>query len=175
MATEEEHEIWENASKGRVAIRKFDDRGRDKVELVTGGRKFSITTRERRHNQGLVALEELDVFTNGTLRPVRMIEGTEDAAELAGNPNHLSDSDMNDMLKLHYKKFDERLSEITNPGTLERLLERAQTDEANATVRTVKRIEERLRETNPVEIAETTHVGTTNDAMAGGIKPVTPR
>lgn len=172
---DDDYEVWENAGKGRVAIQKLDQRGLKRTEIVAGGRKFHVTPRERRMNQELVALESMDVFINGTLRPVRMIEGTEDAKEIASNPNHLSESDMVTLLKSHYKTFDDRLESITNIGTVERLLELAETDEVGATVRTVSRLRDRLAALNPTQVMETTHVAMSNDAMIGGIKAVTPR
>lgn len=171
----EEQEVWENPGKGRVAIKKYDVNGRERVDLIGGGRKFSITPRERKLNQELVAVEHLDVFTNGTLRPVRLLEGDEDAKVIASNPNHLSESDMADLLKAHWKVFDERVEKINNVGTLERLLEVAQDETVGATVRAVAKLHERLSALRPSEVQETTQVGASNDALAGGIKAVTPR
>lgn len=172
----EEQEIWENPGKSRVAIRKYDSTGRERVDLVGGGRKFNITTRERKLNQELVAVDHLDVFTNGTLRPVRLLEGDEEVATITSNPNHLSESDMVDLLKSHWKVFDERIEKINHLGTLERLYEVAQDEKVGATVRAVRRLQERIAGLQPAQVQETTSVGVgQSDPSASGIKAVTPR
>ena len=175
---EEQHEVWENATKGKVAIKMFDVRGRDRTVVVSGGRKFNLTPRERQMNQDMAANEKLDIFVNGALRPIRLIEGDgseEDVKKLTENPNHISDEEMKELLRGNYHKIDAQVSKLTNLTTLERMLELAQDESINATVRTVGKLKERIAELSPSHIEETTPIATANDAMAGGIKPVTPK
>lgn len=175
MAMDTDVETWENTSRGRVQIRRFNDLGRERVELISGGRKFHLTPRDRRLNQEMCADPSMDMFTNGLLRPVRLIEGDEEAEKFISNPNHLSENEMTDLIHLHYKKFDEKLSEITNTLTVERILEIAEREETGATVRTVKKLQERMAELDPsqVEIREPIDAGG-NEARAGaGMRPVT--
>lgn len=170
-----ELEMWENPGNSRVVVAKLDARGQRRSEMVNGGRKFHITPLERRMNQEMAYNETLDVFKNGTLRPVRLIEGTEDANEIASNPNHLSDSDMVELLKGHHKTFEKRLSEIKNPGTVERLLELSQSKDIDASTSRVQMIRDRIVEMDPATVEEVQAQGAVNDALAGGIRPVTPR
>lgn len=175
MVSETDFETWENTGRGRVQIRRFNELGREKVELISGGRKFHVTPRDRRLNQEMCANPSMDIFTNGLLRPVRLLEGDEEAEKLSQNPNHLSESDMRDLIHLHYKKFDERLSEITNILTVERILEIAEQEETGATVRTVKKLRDRMVELDPSQVEERTPIDAGgSEARAGtGMRPVT--
>lgn len=143
-------ESWQNTSKGRVLIRRFDARrGMLGSELVAGGRTFHITPEDRRINQEMAATAELDIFTNGLLHPVRLIESEEDAKELAANPNLMSETEMKAMFGLHHKQFPKRLGELTNVNALTRLLELALDEDSKATHKQVELIKERLRVIDP--------------------------
>lgn len=168
-------EMWENPGRSRVVVTKLAANGQRRSEIVNGGRKFHISPLERRMNQELAFNEKLDVFKNGTLRPVRLIEGTEDAAEIASNPNHMSDSEMIDLLKGHAKTFAKRLNEIENGGTIERLLELAESPEVDASTSRVQLIRDRVAELSPGDVEEVVATGQVHDGMAGGIKAVTPK
>lgn len=170
----EETERWENATKGRVVVRKFDARGNLGHEMVNPGRAVNLTPQERITNQELAANEELDVFKNGTMQPLRLLDGSEDAQEIASNPNHLSDSDVKSLVKGHHKTLEKRLSEITNPAALQRLLEVAKSEDSS--ISTVQKIQDRLTEVAPSLVSEVVPVpsGGMTDAPVT-IKPVTPK
>lgn len=144
---ENEKETWRNATKGRVAVLKHNGRGVLDHELVSGGKTVLLTQAERIINQDMAATEELDVFKNGTMVPVRLLDTTEDAKEIASNPNLKSEQDLRDMFKLQWKKFETEVAEISNLTTLLRLKEIAQ--EGDATVRQVNVIESRIADVDP--------------------------
>ncbi len=130
----DELETWKNPTEGRVWINRLNHRGElDKVEVVAGGRTFHISSHERKLNQEMAYNSDLDIFANGTLAPVRLIEGSDDAREFAANPNLLTEDDMRGLVRKSKGTTDafvERLATIKNPATLERLLTLARDEDA---------------------------------------------
>jgi len=143
-------ETWKNATRSTVVLKRFDRAGRLTDDVIRGGQTFHITPDERRLNQEIAATDDLDMFQNGLLAPVKLIETAEDVEQFKSNPNHMSEDDMLALLQSRSAKaFRDRVSEITNPVTLKRLLEMAQTEEANATVKQVEFVSSRLQEVSP--------------------------
>lgn len=167
-----ETEAWKNAGLGLIVIKKTNQKGEFGEEAVPGGKVIQITPKDRRANSEMAAIEELDVFKNGMLTPIRLIDSEEDAKEIASNPNLMTEQDMKDLFKSHWKTFENRIGEVANETTLTRLLEIGRAEDAK--VRQVEAIEARLAEIRPV-----THVEVIQQAgVAGpmtGIKPVTPK
>jgi hypothetical protein len=87
-------EVWRNATAGLVYINRIGEYGRKFSELIQPGRAFQVTPTERRLNQNSVALAEFDVFTNGTLEPVDLIDDEPDTEKLRNNPNLITDKDV---------------------------------------------------------------------------------
>lgn len=175
-----EYESWQNATLGRVVVTKLDGRGQKRHDLIGPGKTFHITPLERRMNQELAASEELDVFLNGVLQPVRLLEDAEDFEHLKSNPNHISEDDVRSIFKLKLPQFVARLGEIGNPAALERLMEIARSEEVDATLRQFEAIQTRLAEVSPSiysqgqpELAPT--AASPNAGPPSGIKAVTPR
>lgn len=147
-----ELETWRNPGRGRVVIKKFDHRGEPtKEEMIRPGQTFTVTAAERQVNQNMAYSPDTDMFRNGTLAPVQLIEGSEMAREAAINPNLLSEGDMRVMVGARGKgpakaeiaeAFAERLDSISNSTTLRRLLAMAQ--EEDAPYSRVLAIQERL-------------------------------
>lgn len=153
-----ERETWQNATKGRVAVVQHDAKGGLKQTLVKGGGTIALATEERVLNNDMAANDKLDVFKNGTMVPVRLIDGTEDLAEIQSNPNLKSEADLRDLFNLHWKQFDSEVSTIENVTTLYRMREIAQ--EGDATVRQVNIIEARLAEIDPkAQVVDVTLAG----------------
>lgn len=150
-------EIWQSSIQGKIGVLKFDRRGDLIHEIVPGGRKFSITTNERLINSDRTVDESKDPFKNGMLIPVRLLDTAEDAAEIAANPNLMTESDMLDLLK-NKRGFQARLADITNRFALQRMLELAERDDVDASVRQVNAINARLEELDPsvVEVSSST-------------------
>ena len=167
----EDHETWEVAIPGKVAVWKYDTAGHLRQEIIASGRKFGLTKRERMLNQDRAANESLDMFKNGMLVPVRLIDEA-DEAEYAQNPNVLSETQMRELFK-NRKGFASRIQEITNPLTLQRLLDMAEAEEA--TVPQVKALQAHLNEITGVEdVNEREQVsGPLGDDMriSGGVTP----
>lgn len=157
MFQPEELETWKNSSRGTVVLKKFGERGTLVDEVVPGGRKIQLTPRERRYNQEIAANEELDVFHNGMLTPVRLIETEEDVAEIASNPNVITDSEMAELFKTNQKTFTAKVKAIQSLVVLERLAEIAKAQDARQSQ--IQVIEERIDEVNPSKVVERTRVG----------------
>lgn len=139
-----EVETWKSAIAGTIGILKLDRLGALKEEVVRPGGTVTLTPDERIMNQDRAASTDSDVFKNGFLTPVRLIDATEDKADIDANPNLMSDEDLHATLKLHWKQLPAKLEAITNKITLGRLL--AIANEDDATVKTVAAIQTRLDE-----------------------------
>lgn len=178
---EPELETWQNSTKGRIGVLKFDHRGDLRNELVRSGMNVHLTQAERQINQEKAASAELDVFSNGHLTPVRLLEGTEDAKEIASNPNLMGESDLRGLFKAHWKTFDTKVKEITNTITLNRLLALSDDDSVNATVKQVatirKQIESLTQSSDAPEDTTGARVGVKDDLTRelGNFAASTPR
>jgi hypothetical protein len=161
-----EQEVWKNATQAQIVVVRNTPSGHPRHEVIVGGRNFSISAEDRMMNQNMSATPELDVFANGMLQPVKLPEGTD--PHIMENPNHIPDDQLPDFFKLHYKVFPKRLSEITNPVVLERLLSIA--EEQDATVKQISAIRARLDELNPPQPEPDL-----DETGVVKIKPVTPR
>jgi hypothetical protein len=161
-------ETWKNAGAGEVWINVIDPHTqRLKHVPVRSGNKIMITTEERQINQDRAASSDKDFFTNGTLTPVRLVDTAEDYAEIASNPNLLSEEDMRDMFKLKAAQFKARLADITNAIAISRMAEMAKAEESglNVTMAQFKALEQRLAELRGgVDVTEVTQ---TSVAPAG--------
>jgi hypothetical protein len=171
MEREPDKETWQVAIAGHVVLKQYTQQGDLGDVVVAGGRKFHISPKERRINQEMAATEDLDMFSDGTLVPVSLIEGSEDAAKLANNPNIISESEMKDLFSEHWKKFDERVDQIANQAALQRLLEMASDPESGATVRQAETIKARLAVLNPNAPNEHVQLG---EGRGVTLRPVTP-
>lgn len=167
----DEFETWKNSTAGRVVLKKYNQRGELADEMFGGGKVFHIKPQERRINQEMAASPDLDMFKNGQLTPVRLIDTEEDAQEIASNPNLISDGEMKDLFKAHWKTFESKVGEISNMTTLERLLEVA--SEVDAKVRQVEFVRARIDELNPADHVEINHAGSVDERT--GLRPVSPR
>lgn len=141
-------ETWQSGIDGIVWLKKFDRRGEIVEEQVKPHGKIMLTPEERRYNQELVAEAHNDPFQNGMLIPLQLVESAEDYDKLRGNPNHLTEQDMREMLE-DPKGLDtlrDGIGQVSNPTTLQRMLAIAEGDEVDATMRQVRVIRERLSE-----------------------------
>ena len=174
-------ETWKNSTRGRIGVLKFDRRGELRNELVRPDMAVHLTPDERQINQEKAASAELDIFSNGHLTPVRLLEGTEDTQEIASNPNLMGESDLRGLFKAHWKTFDTKVKEITNTITLNRLLALSEDDSVNATVKQVATIRKQIESlTEGPDVAEDTtgpRVGVKDDLTRelGNFAASTPR
>lgn len=167
---EESTEIWKNQSNGSIWVWKTDRFGRMKDESVKSGGKFNITSMDRQYNQERAATPGQDLFSNGTLAPVRLLDTADDVREIAENPNLISESDMKKLFTLHHTKFDARLAEIENATVLERIKALAEDEEIGATLRQVRQIEERLDEVTGAYKPEDTTGPRVGGERQGGVQ-----
>jgi hypothetical protein len=169
---EQKFEVWRNSIAGSVGVKKTDRRGELVTETVRGGEKFQISTDDRLLNSEWAANDDLDVFKNGMLTPVRILDGTEDAKEIASNPNLITESDMAALFSAHWKTFEAKLGLITNLTTLQRLLSVAEAEDTDATVRQVQSIKSRIDELNPSPVVE--HETVIPPRSMSGMTPASP-
>lgn len=167
-------ESWKNVGQGRIYILRQDRlTGLSKHELVNAGRTFQISKEERQLNQENAANDDLDIFANGMLVPVRLLEGDEESEALATNPQYLAESELGSLFDLHWKQFEKRVSELRSPVTLDRLKDAGK--ERDATVKQMAVIEARLAELLPDHELHTEPVDVGPRLTDGaGFKPVSP-
>lgn len=135
-------ETWRNSTAGTVFLIRLDHRGEQTInEQVASGRVIHLTPEERRINMEKAASENQDMFRNGTLTPVRLIDTEDDARELAANPNAMTETDMRALFKTP-RTFAAKITGITNLTSLERLLALAYDEDA--TIKTVEHIKSRI-------------------------------
>jgi hypothetical protein len=155
MSDETQLETWQNASKGRIGVKTKDRWGEWKTNTLRSGAKIQLSTAERQWNSEKAASAKQDVFRNGFLVPigdtVKILDGTEDAKDIASNPNLLSESDLRNLFKkgTTQKAFAEKVSGITNTSTLRRLLDMTEDEDLGATVKHQKIVQNRLVELEP--------------------------
>jgi hypothetical protein len=97
---------------------------------------------DRLYYQRQTASDGLDIFQNGAMVPIRLID-EEDQKEFASNPNLLSEAELIDLFKLQWKRFEGKLNEITNIYALERMREYAESAD-DVTVKKATLVEQRI-------------------------------
>lgn len=138
-------EQWKNTTAGMVYVTRIGDYGKKQTELIGTGRVFAITPQERRLNQNGYASPEQDMFQNGTLAAVSLIDGEPDTPKLRDNPNMVDEKEIPRMFKLRGEHFADRIELISNPATISRLLELARDPRLNATVQQFEQLRRRER------------------------------
>lgn len=137
------HEGWRNGGAGLISVQRYDARGELKSEEVPAGRILNITPAERRMNEEMAVSDELNLFKNGMLTPVRLIESDEDFESIKSNKNLMSEEDMREVLKAK-RNFKSTIAEVSNVGTLRRIAEIAKEDGSDVTLNQMKLLEERI-------------------------------
>jgi hypothetical protein len=129
-----EVETWKNVTPGIIAIQRLAEYGRPVHMVVQGGQTFSLTPGERRMNQNQTASRTQDIFLNGTLVPIALLEDEPDTDELRTNPNALAIESIHELFSIvDYDTFATRVNEVTNVGVVNRLLEEATRPTSSAT------------------------------------------
>jgi hypothetical protein len=149
-------EVWKNVSKGTTWIRRYD-RGVPIDEIVHPGGVVKITPEDRQFQMSQAANQELDIFQNGIMQPVKLIEDHEDTASIRSNPNMLGEGEISDLFDLHWKRFESQVSSITNIALLARVLEYAM-EAPNTTVKQMNVIKDRINEIDPSLLVESGQV-----------------
>lgn len=164
-------ETWRNNMPGTVIITRVGEYGRREVSVVNGGRTFQITPQERRINQSAAASKDLDVFTNGTLSPVTLLDGEPDTEALRSNPNTLDEEELPQLFRLRGEEFSDRIGQITTIPPIARLLELARDPLYDATLSQYE-----VLKTREVELRGSLDDGTPRPPEPDGLpRGVTPR
>lgn len=143
----ETKEVWKNITNSRIGYLTLDKHEDPVRKQVRGQKLLEVTPRERIYNSDRAATDELDIFNNGWLIPVRLLEDDELSKEVASNPNLLSESDLRDMFKLQWRAFEKRVNEIDTIMILRRLEDLAENDDSiNVTVKQSSVIQNRIAE-----------------------------
>lgn len=171
----EGRETWMNSSKGRAGVVKYDRLGNRTQELLRSGGKIDLTTDERLMNQELAADDSLDIFKNGILVPVHLLEDAEDAEEIAQNPNLKSETELKSMFKLQWKKFETEVASISNAAAIERMIDLTEDSSVEATVRQVGVLKDRLVALDPGAAIEAGNTVQSLGDPVEGFRTVTPR
>lgn len=151
-----DHEVWKNVSKGTTWIRRFD-RGIPVDEIVHPGGVIKITPEDRQFQMSQAASDDLDIFQNGMLQPLTLLEDHEDTASIRSNPNMLGEGEIADIFDTHWKRFETQIGQITNSALLQRVLEYAK-ESPKTTNKQMNVIKERIQEIDPSLLNETGQV-----------------
>jgi hypothetical protein len=175
MVAKAGQEVWQSNIRGLVAVLKQDRRGEVIHELIQPGMRFTITEEERLLNQDRAADKENDLFLNGTLSPIRILDTAERADEIKNNANLMSKEEMEGLFSLHWKQFGQRVDEISNATTLTHLLDMAK--EIDATMKQSEVLKARLEAVAPARYVEVSGMGSGGTIDTGERAPraVTPR
>lgn len=152
-----ELETWENITDSRYVLKKLNARGELASEIIGSRKTFHLTTQDRIINSEETASSRLDPFRNGMFSPVRLVDSTEDAEEIAANPNLIGEEEMAKLAKGKVDVLRKRIADVENPVVLKRLLEVAEVEDARIT--TLKAIRERIEEVAPSPVVEIDHPG----------------
>jgi hypothetical protein len=150
-------ETWSNIGKGDVFILTYDHKGALRSVPIRAGQSLTISVEERQLNQDRAASSDMDIFSNGRLAPMRLVDSADDYEEIASNPNHLTEADMLEILKSKGKAFSQRLDEISNVIALERMHELASDEAINVSMAQFRVLESRLAEVRG-DVAEVSEV-----------------
>jgi len=149
MAATDIYEVWMNPNAGLVYIDKTDQNGKVQSTCILPGQKFNITPDDRRNNTERAWKPEADLFSNGTLSQVKLLDTEADYADLTENPNIIGESEIKDLFNLKAVEFKKRIAGITNDRVLTRIKEYSEDEKAEATVAQQKAVKARLEELIP--------------------------
>lgn len=146
---QDDKEVWLNPNAGYRYVEQQNFKGEMAAVEIAPGQKFTISTFDRMINQERTIKKEDDMFTNGTFSRVKLIDTAEDYAELAENPNIMSDSDLESMFSLTTAAFKKKLQEIENTRVIERLQRLSEKESLKASVAQQNALKARLDEVDP--------------------------
>lgn len=135
-------ETWKNVSLAKHGVVRVDPYGKLAHELVSSGKTVMLSRDDRLYYQRQAASDTLDIFQNGAMVPVRLVDET-DIKEFAENPNLMGEQELTDLFKLQWKRFEARLNEITNLYALERMREFA-AESDDVTVKKAQLVTDRI-------------------------------
>lgn len=149
-----EKEAWQNTSRGSVYVKKYGARGEETTVRVLGGQVVTLSPEERKLTTMAIPPKNkhLNVFENGVLIPLQLVDSAEDYEEIASNPNLLGDSDIREALREKTPTLKKTLAEISNVNLVRRFQELAAEEEDKMTMPKIRAIEARLEELTASEV-----------------------
>lgn len=138
-------ETWESVSQAMNFVIKFGPMGEHVYEQVHGQRKFTITTAERLVTQSRVAETKHDPFTNGMFRPIVVPA----SVNVETNPNALADEDILQIFTSSDVAWGAYMDVLDAPATLRRMLNLADQDDVEISLKRYRQLEARLLELTP--------------------------
>jgi len=171
-------EVWKNVTESLVILKRVGAYGVQNHETIQAGRSFGIKPEERRLNQHEAANPDLDVFANGILRPIKLIDEDPDSFALWDNPNNFSDEEARGYLQFKGEFFLEVLEKITNATAVQRLRNVALDPRVDGTVSQMSMIDARIAELTtrtPVRPPSPEDLTISGPEVPTGLNPVTPR
>lgn len=165
-----ELETWRNATQGRLVVKQHNTMGQLEDVIVGAQRVVHITPTDRRINQEQSAGPTQDMFQNGFMAPVALLDGEFDTAKLSENPNVITEEDMTALFSADFGAFCSRLDTITLPITLQRML-RIAGDIDEAQVRQVNAIKARIAALVPPTHTEIEQVAVGEPGVGRVVQP----
>lgn len=140
-------EEWESVSDAQNYVIREDRRGDEVPVHIAGSMKFKITTYERILTQDRIRDKHFDPFTNGQFRPIMVPE----TITIQTNPNALSDEDIARIFVASDIAWDAYLDTIDSAATLRRMIDLAENQEHDLSLRRYRSLEQKEQQVNPMK------------------------
>jgi len=124
-------ETWEHISPQQWGIIRFDARGDERPEVISGRQTFKITSEERIVTQDRIRQSVNDPFLNGSFRPVVV----PDSVTVESNPNALSDEEIVRILTASDVAWEQWMDTIDSVATVRRMIDLADDNDDVSTKR----------------------------------------
>jgi len=138
-------ETWENIAIQANGVVKLDRRGDEQMEMITGRRRFFITTEERLITQDRIRDPKDDPFKNGAFRPIIV----PDSVTIESNPNALDDDQIKSIFASSDLAWGEWMSVLDSPETLRRMMDMAGGDDVDISLKRYKQLGAKLAQVKP--------------------------
>lgn len=131
-------ETWENLGDGVHYIIQENRRGDEVQTMITGNRRFRLTTYERILTEEKCLDPRNNPFCNGQFRPIVVPE----TVSIESNPNALSTQEILRLFKASDVAWDEWMMVLDSPSTLQRMVDLA--EESDLSVKRLRQLEKKL-------------------------------
>lgn len=129
-------ETWENVSHQINYIVRENRRGDEDYVEIKGPKKFKLSTYDRMLTEDKILNPRLNPFKNGSFRPITVPEDI----SIESNPNALSVDDIKKLFAASEFAWDEYMEVIDSPATLQRMVDMADSGEADLAHRRYKQL-----------------------------------
>lgn len=131
-------ETWENVGQSTNYVVRENRRGDEEYVLVSGPKKFKLSTYDRMLTEDKISQLRLNPFRNGCFRPIIV----PDDINIESNPNALSDDDIVRVFNSSETAWDEYMKIIDSPGTLQRMIDIAESGEGDLVLRRFQQLQD---------------------------------